>query len=625
MKTRNRFSVRMVRNLLMLWVVLGMAGACATPQQQAKGTTEHVVVSEPTSQSLSSPPQRTRAKIFGVQANDYDSRTELKILMNRPVSGYHVERRGSHAFDLIVSNVETSIGGASIPTTSKRLEALRTAYHPPGTFVLSGRSVLPISDIKTRVVGKDLVLDIFTGNFPPAEAPVKSVPALTKAPAQPIRRTTTKASMMASAGKPQRAWLPEEAALGYKTEYHGKPISLDLQNADVRNVLRLLADISGMNIVLEPDVSGKVTLKVENVPWDQVLDMVLMMNRLGKEEIGGVVRIARQEKLKQEWKEREARIKAQQELLQAQRDLGELQTEYLQVNYADPSSIAAKIGEIKSEDGKVSVDDRTNLIIYTDYPARIEEAKGILRRLDRPTKQVLIEARIVQLSTNASKDLGVQWFFQMDKTTDHSYKSDFAINHPIGWTSAAHFAVGKLVGTTLWNLDVRLMAAEQTGQGKIISAPRVLTMNHVKATISQGTQIPYQAQSEDGISTEFKDATLELQVTPHVTPDGRIRLEIQAKKEAPNFTQVIPGQPPAIDSRKIDTELLVDDGATVVIGGIIEETETESESRTPGIHMLPFLGHFFKSKSTKKEKNELLIFINPQIVDLTEEEGFSES
>jgi type IV pilus assembly protein PilQ len=178
------------------------------------------------------------------------------------------------------------------------------------------------------------------------------------------------------------------------------------------------------------------------------------------------------------------------------------------------------------------------------------------------------------------------------------------------------FALGRL-GATIWNLDLRLAATEQAGKGKVISAPRVLTMDHVKATISQGTQIPYQEQSEDGISTEFKDATLELQVTPHVTPDGRVRLELQAKKEQPNFVEVIPGQPPAIDTRKIDTELLVEDGHTVVIGGIIEESDEERESRTPGIHKVPLLGRLFKSNTSRLEKNELLIFINPKVVDIS--------
>lgn len=554
-----------------------------------------------------------KVKVFGVQAKDFPDRTEVSVITDRIPLRYRARHQGSQGFQIVLEDVVTSLGSGSIPSASKRLSSLRVSYGEGGVFTVLGRVLPGVERLESSAESERLVVRVYPGKADEKRtvAPAPSSPgeeAQRGAPSKESNRTQAIASESAPL---------EGAQLPLEKTYQGKPISLDLQDADLTNVLRLLADVSGMNLVVEPDVSGKVTLKVENIPWDQVLDMVLMMNGLGREEVGGVIRIAKEDKLRQEMKEREERLKIEQQLLKTKKDLGELDTAYLQINYAEPAEIAAKISEIKSADGKVSVDQRSGTILYTDYPARIAAAKGIIARLDKPNKQVLIEARIVQLSTSASRDLGVEWGFALSKTTDHQVDTNYAVNHPVTATSTASLSVGKLVGTTLWNLDLRLLAAEQAGRGKIISAPRVLTMNHVKATISQGTQIPYQAQSEDGISTEFKDATLELQVTPHVTPDGRVRLQIQAKKEAPNYTQVIPGQPPAIDSRKVDTELLVDDGATVVIGGIIEENESDSESRTPGVHKVPVLGNLFKSKSTRMEKNELLIFINPQIVDLS--------
>jgi len=548
-------------------------------------------------------------KVFGVQAKDFPDRIEVSVATDRPPALYRAVRQGARGFQIIVEGVTTSLGSGTVPTGSKRLGSLKVSFDGLGVFTVSGQVASGVDRLETTAEEERLVVRVYPKRVQEATAS-SGAPGADQGDREGLPPKDA-SRLAASAASPL-----ESSPVSAKV-YQGKPISLDLQDADLTNVLRLLADVSGVNMVVEPDVSGKVTLKVENIPWDQVLDMVLMMNRLGKEEVGGVLRIAKEDKLRQEMKEREERMKMEQQLLRTKKDLGELDTAYLQINYADPAEIAAKISEIKSADGKVSVDQRTGVVVYTDYPARIDAAKGIIRRLDKPTEQVLIEARIVQLNTTASRDLGVQWGFNLTKTTDHQVNTSYAVDHPVAATSTANLSVGKLVGTTLWNLDLRLLAAEQAGRGKIISAPRVLTVNHVKATISQGTQIPYQAQSEDGISTVFKDATLELQVTPHVTPDRRVRLQIQAKKEAPNYTQVIPGQPPAIDSRKVDTELLVEDGATVVIGGIIEENESDTESRTPGLHKVPVLGHLFKSQSSRLEKNELLIFINPQIVDIS--------
>jgi type IV pilus assembly protein PilQ len=388
--------------------------------------------------------------------------------------------------------------------------------------------------------------------------------------------------------------------------------------ADIKNVLRLIADITGTNMVIEPDVSGQVTVKVEQVPWDQVLDLILSMNDLGKDEVGNVIRIATRAKLRQEWKEQEEAIKAKQQLMEAVKDFGEITTEYLAINYAKPADIASKINEIKSGKGKISIDDRTSLVIYTDFQSRIEDAKTLIGRLDKPTPQVMIEARIVQLNRRASRDLGISWNFFLQHTSDdgsHRFSQDFLVNHPVTGDLFG-FAFGQLTGQTIWNVDLVLSAIESSGEGRIVSAPRVLTMDNVQALIKQGTQIPYLVLSNDNVaSTELQDAALELQVTPHITPDNRVRLEIMARKDQPDFANPVgvQAQVPII-KREIQTELLVDNGAVIVIGGIIEDSEERSTEGTPGLSSVPILGRLFKKEQVKIEKTELLIFISPKIV-----------
>jgi type IV pilus secretin PilQ/predicted competence protein len=398
--------------------------------------------------------------------------------------------------------------------------------------------------------------------------------------------------------------------------YNGKPISLDVMDADLRNVLRLLADVSKTNIVIEPDVSGKVTVKVEQVPWDQMLDMVLAMHDLGKEQIGNVIRIARHEKLTQEWSQQAETIKTRQDLMEAAKDVGEITTVYMTVNYAPPVEIAAKIGENKSEKGKITVDERTSLIIYSDYPARIRSARQLLARLDKATQQVLIEARIVTINSEALRSLGINWNLATEhQTYDPGLTQNFQISVPPPFPSAFAFNIGQLMGETFLRVDAVISALEASRDLKIIAAPRVLTLNHVQAKITQGTQIPFKVQSttdSEVVSYDFKDATVELRVTPHITPDRKVRLEIFAKQDEPGIEY--DGQA-SIDKREIVTELLVDDGNIVVIGGVIRERSERIKSGTPGFSKVPILGRLFKEESGRREKTELLIFINPRIVE----------
>jgi type IV pilus assembly protein PilQ len=413
--------------------------------------------------------------------------------------------------------------------------------------------------------------------------------------------------------------IPPPAAMPEK--YTGQKISLDLQEVDIRNVLRLLADVTGKNIVVEPNVKGTVTLKVDNVPWDQVLELILKINDLDSVMEGNVIRIATAAKIKEELNRKRDEVEAKKELMAAARDLGEITTEYLQVNYADVADISSQIDNIKSDKGTLSVDSRTNLIIYSDFPRRIETAREILARLDRPTPQVMIESRIVSANTNFSRNLGISWTASYTANSfanrlDGAPEFDFAVAAPtagIG-TFGLNFARNLPGVNNLLELDMELNALEEAGEGRVISSPRIFTLDHVEAMIEQGDQIPYPQRTEEGtISTAFAPATLSLTVTPHITPDGKVRLEVLAKKDEADFSRTVQDVP-AVRTQKAETELLVNDGDTIVIGGIVIQDTEWSEDRVPFLWRVPLLGWLFKNRQINEEKTELLIFLSPSIV-----------
>jgi type IV pilus assembly protein PilQ len=424
--------------------------------------------------------------------------------------------------------------------------------------------------------------------------------------------------------------------------YSGKPISLDLVDADIKNVIRLIADLTGMNIVVDPDVTGKITLKVEQVPWDQVLDMILKVNGLGTEQAGDVLRIARKEKLRKELEEQKALVEARKKLIEEQMNLekskknvGVLETHYLTVNYADMEVVKRQIeNTVKSSDGKVELDPRTRTIIYTDYAPRIEDAKRLIAMLDKPLLQVLLEARVVTATSNFARSLGVDWGFNYKNIGDTTFNPDnpknkatsytpgFAINNTPATTSAPlastlGFGWQLLRGRDLFSIDMSLKLGEKKGSAKLVSSPKVHTLNNQQAKISQGLEIPYTVQGRDQEpTTEFKEAKLELNVTPSVTPDKRILLDLSVEKSDPDFSVVSAKGEPSIKRRAVTTKILVEDGSIVVLGGVLEESMSTASVSTPGMSKIPILGNLFKSKDVKVEKNELLIFIRPKIIEL---------
>jgi type IV pilus assembly protein PilQ len=453
---------------------------------------------------------------------------------------------------------------------------------------------------------------------PPAAAEEAVAPAAPK-PAEAMAAVAEEAAPAeaekAAAAEAKEAALPPEQL----ERYSGQKISLDLQEVDIRNVLRLLADVTGKNIVVEPNVKGTVTLKVDSVPWDQVLELILKINDLGQVSEGNVIRIATADKIKTDLDRRRDEVEAKKELMAASRDLGEITTEYLQVNYADVNDISVQIDNIKSEKGTISVDGRTNLIIYSDFPRRIETAKDILARLDKATQQVMIEARIVSANTNFSRQLGVSWNARYDvnslSTANTTRSLDLVSSVLAPTSSIGTFGVDfSRIATNILNLDMRLDALEEAGEGRVISSPRIFTLDHVQALIQQGDQIPYPQRTEEGtISTAFAPATLSLTVTPHITPDGNVRLEVSVKKDEADFSRTVQDVP-AIRTQEAQTELLINDGDTIVIGGIVIRDTEWSEDRVPFLWRIPIFGWLFKNRQVSETKDELLIFLSPNIV-----------
>ncbi len=419
--------------------------------------------------------------------------------------------------------------------------------------------------------------------------------------------------------------------------FKGAPISLDFQEADIKNVFRILAEVSNFNIIVSEKVKGKVTLKLDKVPWDQVLDLILQTYNLGAVKRGNVLRIL---PIKDLQKEQELIIQTQQ-ALERKKEAEPLVTEEIQVNYVNASDLIKQLQDLKSSRGKITYDEATNRIIMTDVKDRINKAKKLIRSLDIAPRQVMIEARIVEVNTNYSKELGVQWggdynhvlsqsnilgFTGAAGTGDNlSYENAFTgtswsgdlpliVNLPPGGTyGGIGFNLGHLGRATTLILDAKLQAMESEGEGKIISVPKVITMDNQEATISQGVEIPYRTTSQNGTKTEFREATLKLTVTPHITPDKKIRLEMHIKKDSPGEIQAGMDSIP-IEKKEITTTLLVDNDETVVIGGILSEQVHRGKQRVPFLSHLPLVGWLFQSKTRQTQKRELLIFITPKVL-----------
>lgn len=430
--------------------------------------------------------------------------------------------------------------------------------------------------------------------------------ALQQAPAPPV---------VATPDAPSQALMP--APPGGQKQYFGHPISLDLQGSALRDVLRLFANISGLNMVIDAAIDGSVDIILTEVPWDQALEIVLRTHNLGYTIDGTVVRIARLETLRNEENQRA-------ELEKARSEAGELLVRTYSLSYARAQEIGQMLttGRILSERGQTVIDPRTNTLIITDLAARHQTAEGLIRGLDRPEPQVEIEARIVQTSRDFARSIGIQWGLNghvtpaIGNTTGLAFPnsgeatavSDLGISAP---SSAIGLSLGAINGA--FNLDVALQALERSGKGRILSTPRVTTQNNNAAEMYQGIQIPIQTVANNTVTVTFKDAALSLRVTPQVTAAGTVIMQIELENATADFSRQVNGIPP-IDTQRALTRVQIDDGATTVIGGIFVSREQAVERRTPILHRIPLLGWLFRSDENQDESRELLIFITPRIL-----------
>ncbi|HKK91382.1 MAG TPA: type IV pilus secretin PilQ [Desulfobacteraceae bacterium] len=411
-----------------------------------------------------------------------------------------------------------------------------------------------------------------------------------------------------------------DLAFQEKNEFTGEKIRLDFFETDIKNVFRILQSVSGKNFAVDRDVTGNVTLTLDKpVPWDQVLDLVLKMNRLGKVQEGSIIRIATRATLQQEEEMRQAALEAKKRAVEQQKSLEPLVTEYIAINYSDvQEDIQPHLEKILTPDrGKLSVDTRTNMIIMTDTRAKIDQAKELIYRLDKVTPQIMISAKVVEVSKNFSKKLGIDWgMSSQDVYRDDlggSYGFDVSMNHAVASNSSIGYTFSRITGTP-FSLNARLTASEIKGDVKIVSSPRVLTLDNKKAKIKQGLEYAYLERDDSGgSSVSFKDIDLLLEVTPHVTPDQRIAMSVFITK---NDIDSVTDGVPSLSTNEAETELLINDGNTIVIGGIVKTTSSENISGFPLLADIPGLGKLFGSDSEEEKRNELLIFITPTIVQL---------
>jgi len=420
-----------------------------------------------------------------------------------------------------------------------------------------------------------------------------------------------------------------------KPVYTGEKLSLNFQDIDVRSVLQLIADFTNLNLVASDTVQGGITLRLQNVPWDQALDLVLKTKGLDKRKVGSVLLVAPADEIA-------ARERQELESMKQVAELAPLRRELLQVNYAKAKDIADLFksvtrqqaeGNEEKDRGSVTVDARTNSIIAYQTQERLDELRRIVAQLDIPVRQVMIEARIVEANVGYDKALGVNWSGTSDKngtnkysvggktpttttTSTDSSSTTASNNRPFVDLGAANptssINLGFMTGSTL--LDLELSAMEKTGNGEIVSQPKVVTSDKETAKILKGTEIPYQEASSSGATTvNFKPAVLSLEVTPQITPDNRIIMEVKVTKDEPDYLNTVQGVPP-IKKNEVNAKVLVADGETIVIGGVFSNTQNKVVDKVPFLGDVPYIGRLFRRDVVSEQKSELLVFLTPRIM-----------
>jgi len=602
------------------------------------------------------------AVIFGVEFDSQVGHDRIVILSERPID-YKVFEPSPDTMVLSIQNAKIDPEAVvRIAPEAGGPVSLVTAFEQPDTDGTEVRVVMRRADgLKPEIVrrGSLVVIDFPRDGSVASPPPVLATsPAPSEAqPATPAAQPTTLAQADSSEAQPAAAVLaapeapsssasaqPAPAAIGSEPaievlregglmdgkEYAGRRISLDFKDIDMADVLRLIAEVSDLNVIAGDEVSGRVTIRLVDVPWDQALDVILLTKGLGFMRVGNVLRIAPADVLRQE---EEMRLQERRALEQLEDLIVKLQP----VNYAAVEDMKGMVGRLLTSRGTVDSDKRTNTLIIKDIPSVIDEATALIKAIDTQTPQVLIEAKIVEANLDFSREFGVAWgmgaqpledafdsgslarrdlggkAFRLN-TTDSSLGNNANFLNPLtaGPTSLFNLA-GFLLDEKI-NLELQLQAAEVNGDGKVISSPRVVTLDNSKATIEQGVSIPFQTFENGDAQLEFVDAVLKLDVTPHVTADRSIIMDINVSRNAPDDSVFTLTGSPAIAKNQVDTETLVKDGQTLVIGGIYVVDKADRQSRVPYLHSIPIIGTLFRSDEHSDSRKELLIFVTPRVV-----------
>jgi type IV pilus assembly protein PilQ len=547
-----------------------------------------------------------------------------------------------------VSVVHVTTSGV-VPTTRVVVDLMRPATYrviPPDgglkDFIILFEEEAPAIETAAAASGAVASLDPIEALLTRMGSGALALPAMAAQGAKGDAPAPTRAGTVRPplAQTPQPGAIPQlppatPAAPGSAQRFTGDPVSLNFEGADLRTVLRTFADISGLNIVIDQSVQGAVDVKLDAVPWDQALDIILRDHKLGYSVDGTIVRIAPLTVLADE--------EAQRRKLADERALaGELEVLTRPLSYAKAADLTPLLTRTAlSPRGDVQIDSRTNTIIIRDLANRLQGAAQLLDTLDRPQPQVEIEARIVTTTRDYARKIGVQWGFNgrvaadLGNTTGLAFPNQGGISGRTGsvqgpnigaitdhtstavslGVSSASSAIGLALGSVngSFNLDVVLTALEESGNGRILSTPRVATQNNVPAEIVQGVQIPIQTVANNTVTVTFRDAALKLNVLPQITAASTVIMQVTLENSSPDFSRAITGIPP-INTQRAMTTLLVSDGQTSVIGGIYVNARDMAHDRTPGLYKIPILGWLFQRKEITEESRELLIFITPRII-----------
>jgi type IV pilus secretin PilQ/predicted competence protein len=577
---------------------------------------------EPESAVRIAPEERGPVSLVTAFAQPDVETSEVRIVVKRAENlKPEISRRGS----LLIIDFPRSGALAAIPPLLETPAAEPVLGEPPETTVAAFPAENPADEMAAESPG--------TGTIDLGGSTAAAIPLASDA-FESVAAPMPGAAGPASLEPPAAIELLQEGGLIDGKEYTGRRISLDFKEVDIADVLRLIAEVSDLNVIAGDEVGGKVTIRLVDVPWDQALDIILLTKGLGFMRIGNVLRIAPNDVIAQE---EEARLQERR----AKERLEDLVVKLQPVNYADAKDISRMVKELLTERGTVNVDTRTNTLVLKDIPSVIDEATALIKAIDTQTPQVMIEAKIVEAKLQFSREFGSVWSVGVQPLSD-AWDDGSELDQTIG-TNFARFRPSQLPGaagatngavfanpiTTLptaianmgafllddqINLDLQLQAAEINGDGKVISSPRVVTLDNSKAKIEQGVSIPFQTFENGDAQLEFVDAVLKLDVTPHTTANKAIIMNVKVTRNAPDDSVFTLTGSPAIAKNEVETETLVRDGQTLVLGGIYTINKSKRQSRVPYLASIPILGSAFRNNEVSDDRQELLIFVTPRIV-----------